>query len=98
MLRITDQATNHLLRTRAEKGFEDHAGAWFVRGLAGVGLTFASAPEPGDQVIAKGSRLPIYVADEVRTVLDHAVIDISPDEGEARLVVRSQMESPQAHS
>jgi hypothetical protein len=98
MLRITDQATTHLIRSRAENGFDDHAGARFVRGSAGVGLTFSSLPEPGDQVIAEGSRLPIYVADEVRAVLDQAVIDVAPDDGESRLVVRSQMESSQAHS
>ena len=93
MLRITDQATTHLLRARAERGFDEHAGARFVRGSAGVGLTFAAAPEPGDNVLAAGSALPIYVADEVRGVLDQAVIDVAPDDGESRLVVRSQMDA-----
>jgi Fe-S cluster assembly iron-binding protein IscA len=63
-----------------------------VRGSAGVGLTFAPAPEPGDQVLA-GTTLPIYVADDVSAVLDQAVIDVAADDGESRLVLRSQTDS-----
>lgn len=90
MLQITEQATTHLLRARTEHGFDEHAGARFVRGSAGVGLTFASAPEPGDQVVAAGSALPVYVAEDAAAVLDQAVIDVAADNGESRLVLRSQ--------
>jgi Fe-S cluster assembly iron-binding protein IscA len=93
MLQITDQATTHLLRARAEGGFDKGAGARFVRGSAGVALTFASAPEPGDRVLA-GSGLPIYVAEDVSAVLDRAVIDVAPDNGESRLVLRTQGDAP----
>jgi hypothetical protein len=93
MLQITEQATTHLLRARTESGFDEHAGARFVGGSAGVGLTFASAPEPGDQVLAAGSPLPIYVADDISAVLDQAVIDVAPDDGESRLVLRSQTDA-----
>jgi Fe-S cluster assembly iron-binding protein IscA len=92
MLQITDRATAQLLRARIERGFDDHAGARFVRGSTGVGLTFAPAPERGDQVLA-GSALPIYVAEDVTAVLDQALIDVA-DDGESRLVLRSQTEAP----
>lgn len=90
MLKITAQATTHLLRARTERGFDEHAAARFVRAGAGVGLTFAAAPEPGDHVLADISAVPIYIADGVRSVLDQAIIDVAPDNGESRLVVRSQ--------
>ena len=89
MLQITDRATTHLLRTRTERGFDERAGARFVRGSAGVALTFAPAPEQGDQVL-DGSALRIYVADDVTAVLDRALIDVAADDGESRLVIRSQ--------
>jgi hypothetical protein len=89
MLQITRQATTHLLRTRAELGLDDRAGARFVRGSAGIGVTFAAAPEPGDHVLS-GSALPIYVADDVTAALDQALIDVAADDGDARLVLRPQ--------
>lgn len=91
MLQITDQSTTHLLRARTERGFDERAGARFVRGSTGVGLTFAPAPEPGDQVLA-GSALPIYVAEDVIAVLDQALIDVA-DDGESPLVLRSQTDA-----
>ena len=93
MLQITDKAAIHLLRARTERGFDERAGARFVRGSAGVGLTFAPAPEPGDQVLA-GSALPIYVAEDVTEALEQAVIDVAADDGESRLVLRSQSGAP----
>jgi Fe-S cluster assembly iron-binding protein IscA len=93
MLQITDQATAHLLQTRMERGFDERAGARFVRGSAGVGVTFAPAPEQGDQVLV-GSALAIYVAEDVSALLDQAVIDVAADDGEARLVLRSQVDAP----
>ena len=93
MLQITDKAAVHLLQARAERGFDERAGARFVRGSAGVGLTFAPAPEPGDQVLT-GSALPIYVAEDVTGALDQAVIDVAADDGESRLVLRSQADAP----
>lgn len=49
-----------------------------------MGLTFAAAPEPGDDhVLADMSGLPICIADGVRSVLDQAVIDVAPDDGES---------------
>ena len=93
MLQITDRATTHLLHARTEGGFDERAGARFVRGSAGVGLTFAPAPEQGDQVVAQ-SPLPIYVAEDVTAVLDQAVIDVAADDGESRLVLRPQADAP----
>ena len=89
MLQITDKAAIHLLYARSERGFDERAGARFVRGSAGVGLTFAPAPEPGDQVLS-GSALPIYVAEDVTEALDQAVIDVAAEDGGSRLVLRSQ--------
>jgi hypothetical protein len=44
--------------------------------------------------LAAGSALPIYVAEDVTTALDQAVIDVTADDGESRLVVRSQSDAP----
>ena len=93
MLQITDRATNHLLRARTERGFDERAGARFVRSSTGVALTFAPAPEQGDRVL-DGSALPIYVAEDVTEVLDGALIDVAPDDGESRLVIRAQSDVP----
>jgi hypothetical protein len=94
MLQITDQATALLLQVRTERGFDARAGARFVRGSAGVALTFALAPKPGDQILAAESALPIYVAEDVNSAMDQAVIDVTADDGESRLVVRSQADAP----
>jgi hypothetical protein len=91
MLQITDQATIHLLHARTEYGFGKTDGARFVRSSTGIGLTFAATPQEGDQVLV-ASALPIYVADEVSAALDRAVIDVTADNGEPRLVLRPQGE------
>lgn len=95
MLRITKQAAQRLLRARTERGFDERAGARFVRGTSGVGLTFAPAPEAGDQVLTD-SELPIYVAEDVTAILSNSVIDVAPDRDESRLVLRSQADVPQS--
>lgn len=92
MLQITDRATTHLLRTRSELGLDDRAGVRFVRSSVGVGVTFAAAPEQGDQVLA-GSALPIYVAEDVSAMMDRAVVDVVADDGAAQLVLRSQADA-----
>ena len=89
MLRITKQAAQQLLRAPTERGFDERAGARFVRGTAGVGLTFAPAPEMGDQVLTD-SDLPIYVAEDVTAIPSNAVIDVASDRDESRLVLRPQ--------
>ena len=89
MLQITDQATRHLLRARSEHGFDDAAGARFARTSTGVALTFVLGPYPGDEVITQAA-LPIFVADDVAALLDHAVIDIADDPAGSSLVVRLQ--------
>jgi Fe-S cluster assembly iron-binding protein IscA len=89
MLEITQQATSHLIRVRAEQGYSADAGARFVRGTTGVGLTFATQPEQGDVVLA-GPDLHVYVAEEVANVLDNAVIDETSEDGGSRLILRPQ--------
>jgi len=94
MLRITKQAAQRLLTARTERGYDERAGARFVRGTSGVGLTFALAPETGDQVLTD-SELPIYVAEDVTAILSNSVIDVARDRDEPRLVLRSQADVPQ---
>lgn len=91
MLKLTKAATAHLLRVRAERGFDPSAGARFVRGSAGIGLTFARAPQEGDKVLM-GSDFPVYVAEDVAEILDRAVIDETTTEDRgSRLVIRPQL-------
>jgi Fe-S cluster assembly iron-binding protein IscA len=91
MLKLTKAATAHLLRARTERGFDPTAGARFVRGSAGVGLTFVRAPQDGDKVLT-GSDFPVYVAEEVAGILDRAVIDETTTEDRgSRLVIRPQL-------
>jgi hypothetical protein len=89
MLKITTEATDHLLPIRTESGFDEGVGARFARGTNGVGLTFADAPEPGDQVLT-GFDLPVFIAEDVNARLERSLIDVSSVEDASRLVLRSQ--------
>ena len=92
MLKITQHATAHLIRTRAERGFGKSAGARFVHGTAGVGLTFVPLPHNGDQVWMR-SDISIYVARELVEELADLEIDEATDDRGSRLVIRQQGEA-----
>lgn len=87
MLQITLKAQAHLVRVRRERGIDDHQGARFVGNNGKVRLTFASAPQPGDQEIG-GNELRIFVAPEVATRLDTAIIDAKQEDSKDVLVMR----------
>lgn len=89
MLQLTPEATSHLVRVRRKRGLDDQNGARFVSRGAGVGLTFAAAPEPGDRVIEQKD-IPVFVAREVAEALDGSVIDARLEQGTSVLVLRRQ--------
>jgi Fe-S cluster assembly iron-binding protein IscA len=87
MLEVTQQATKHLLHVRQERGFDPKVGARFVRHATRVRLTFAPAPEPGDEVI-DGAGIPVYLESGVASSLAGSVIDARPEDGKTVLVIR----------
>jgi Fe-S cluster assembly iron-binding protein IscA len=90
MLQITREATRYLRRTREERGFDAATGARFVRTSSGVGLTFATGPEPQDRVVTYED-LPIYLDDDVAAALDRSIIDVRNENGQSRLAIRPQV-------
>ncbi len=90
MLQITREATQYLVRTREERGFDAGTGARFVRTPNGVGLTFASGPEPQDRVVGNGNLL-IYVDDDIAAALDRSIIDVRNEDGQSLLTIRPQV-------
>jgi Fe-S cluster assembly iron-binding protein IscA len=98
MLQLTQQAAQHLVRVRGERGFDAEAAARFVSSGTGVGLTFARRPEPDDHVI-KTSDIAIYVAPQVAEKLDAATIDVGEKDGRMGLVLkRRRTPAPKARS
>jgi Fe-S cluster assembly iron-binding protein IscA len=92
LLQVTTAATKHLVRVRKERGIGPDAGARFVSNGTGVGLTFATTPEPGDGVV-EGSEIQIFVAPQISDRLDRSQIDVSEKNGKLGLVLRPQPRS-----
>ncbi len=89
MLRVTKAATEYIRGVRDANAADPSAGARFVRSGGGIGLTFASAPAPGDQIVS-GPYLPLYVPDDLATALASAIIDVRREDGVPKLVLRPQ--------
>lgn len=89
MLQLTPDAAKHLISVRDGRGLSRDDAVRFVRNGAGVGLTFASKPQPGDQPI-EGAGLQAFLSSEVAQILDGTVIDARPQGGETVLVIRRQ--------
>jgi hypothetical protein len=89
MLRVTSEANEYLRQVRDARELESMAGARFVRSPGGIGLTFASAPALGDQILA-AKELPLYIPDDLAAALAWAIIDVSRENGDPKLVLRPQ--------
>ncbi|HTK44570.1 MAG TPA: hypothetical protein VL749_04355 [Patescibacteria group bacterium] len=87
MLELTAEASRHLVQVRGERGHGPTAGARFVPTAGGVGLTFSSAPEPGDRVV-EADGIAIYLAPEVADKLDGGTVDVGDKGGKAALYFR----------
>ncbi len=87
MLRLTTQATEHLMKVRREKGLETSAIPRFIRRTGRLVLTFARGPEAGDRVV-DGGRVPTLVASSASDLLDNALIDVKTSSGRSMLIVR----------
>jgi Fe-S cluster assembly iron-binding protein IscA len=86
-MQVTKEAVSHLVRVRGERGAAPGAGARFVSTGTGVGLTFATSPEPGDRVV-EVPEIPVFVSSQVVEKLDDATIDVSERDGKVGLVLR----------
>lgn len=88
MLRITDQATDHLLHVRREKGLDADAIPRFIRRAGKLALTWAREAESGDRVV-DGERVRTLVAPSAADLLEDRTIDVrATDERRWSLVVR----------
>lgn len=87
MLQLTPDATTHLRRVRRQRGLDDKSAARFVPRGSGVGLTFASTPEPGDRVIERED-ISVFVAPALADALETSVIDAQVEDGKSVLVLR----------
>ena len=86
MVKITQLATEHLLRLRDERG-KDGQSPRFVASRSRLRLTFAQRPEPADQVVEQDG-LAVYVAADVAPSLERKVIDARVEGGKSHLVLR----------
>jgi hypothetical protein len=89
MIQLTSDANEYLRQVREARGIESTAGARFVRSPGGIGLTFATAPSPGDQLV-RAEDLQLYIPDDLASALASSIIDVSADDGTPRLVLRPQ--------
>jgi Fe-S cluster assembly iron-binding protein IscA len=93
MLTITQQAAAVLVENRRSAGAPDSYGARLFAatppggGARRFALDFVPEAEPGDEV-TKQEGVTAFVAPEVTKVLDEAVLDASPTESGAELVIR----------
>lgn len=89
-MQLTQQATQHLVRVRSERGLSDEANARFVPSRNGIALTFANEPGSDDTVV-KTEDINVYVAPEIADKLDRGTIDVDENEGKTGLVLRSKV-------
>ena len=82
MLQFTPKATQHLVRVRQERGLDERNGARLVANGRTIGLTFAAAPGPEDEIIRQPG-IAIFLAPEVATTLDGGVVDARIQEGKS---------------
>ena len=95
MLRFTDDAIDHLIAVRRQKGHDAHALPRFVRRTERLALTFAEGPEPGDRMVGT-PRVATLVADSATDLLDGATIDVEMERDRSVLVVRRGQRSMMA--
>jgi Fe-S cluster assembly iron-binding protein IscA len=95
MLRLTSQATDHLMRLRAQHGADANALPRFVRRSGRLALTFVRGPEQGD-LIVDGGRLSTLVAPSAADLLEDRTIDVKATDGKAVLVAKHRRPVPEA--
>lgn len=93
MLQVTSNAAHHLARVRQARGVDVANAARFVGNGGQIQLTFTSSPERGDQMI-ETSEIPVFLAPDVASRLDQAVMDTRQEGGEDLLVIRPTAAAP----
>jgi Fe-S cluster assembly iron-binding protein IscA len=89
MVQLTESAAKHLVRLRDERDRGTDSPRFVLR-RSRLRLTFAPTPEPGDAVVEHGE-LSVYVASDVVSSLDQAVIDARKKDGKSFLILRRSM-------
>jgi Fe-S cluster assembly iron-binding protein IscA len=90
MLQMTHAAAELLTQIRQSSDIPSDAGVRVYPEQAtsdevSIGLGFTEAPMPGDQV-SEQEGMKLYVAPEIAGPLDTTMIDVTDDDGEARLI------------
>ncbi|MGH2456432.1 MAG: hypothetical protein ACRDHD_09280 [Candidatus Limnocylindria bacterium] len=96
MLQMTDRAADLLRNLRREADLPESAGVrvYSEAGESGeptVSIGFTADPLPTDQV-ADHDGLRLFIANEIASPLEEAVMDVTGDDGEPQLVFRPAAE------
>jgi hypothetical protein len=91
MLRLTTNASRHLVNVRREKGHDANEPPRFVRRAGRLALTFARGPEAGDRLV-ETPQVATLVASSAADLLDGATIDVRIKGGTSVLVVHRSPE------
>jgi Fe-S cluster assembly iron-binding protein IscA len=95
MLRLTTDATKHLLVASERRDAPGGRIPRFARQSGQIKLGFASTPEPGDKVV-ETSGMRLFVAKDVADKLDAAIIDVRHEQdGDEVLVLRRSKDGSQ---
>lgn len=89
MLQLTSSAARHLIKLRQDRGVDVRAGVRFTSKEGRVGMAFSLAPMDGDRVV-DGESIRVFVAAEIATALDKAVIDVRDEDGQTSLIMRKR--------
>lgn len=101
MLQITDTALDVIRAVRDQNQLPTSAALRIelVRQeeQEGIGFAFTGGPQEGDETIAQGDDLTVYLAEELSGPLSGAVLDATEVEGSVQLELRSGQGQDQDH-
>jgi Fe-S cluster assembly iron-binding protein IscA len=103
MLQITPSAQGLLKQVRADNNLPESAALRIQavespeKGEAEIGFTFTAGPEDQDQTVSDQPDLQVFVAPELATPLDEAVLDTVETPGGSELQLRVEGSGHEGH-
>ncbi|MGH2723726.1 MAG: hypothetical protein ACRDI0_05580 [Actinomycetota bacterium] len=94
MLEITESAVDVIKTVREENQLPDSAALRIElvqeQEQEGIGFSFTGGPQEGDQTVAEGDDLTVYLAQELSDPLSGAILDAREIEGSVQLELRDR--------